>query len=302
MDDSVEELYQSIEDALEGSSPDQFFPDSELETVLSEESVRAALKYLLEERKKLRKPEQEPSNQSFIDNLTKFVLEKANKIFGILVMVGAPWHIQRFYSNGLGNNVLPVAQHRQDPQDRRGRHTGRLVTVRPLETENQDQDRVSVQTVGEIFSSVPTNNSNVPAWNSPEITSFCNTWQWAFLAPVFKSGEFSKKLSSDIRLPYTTYEAPESQSMDSEKHRNGGFGDVQDRCIHHDHLEFPKEVCWRRRLRFHSLCDYSHVLAYPTTRFISRNLLTTNHRTESHRLHRWKTKLPRGGQKASASD
>jgi len=235
-------LCSLIHDELEGpdndntagdDDKDKFLPDPVLkgnarkdpsieEDLLSKEYVEATLEYLIHDDKGLRMPAEG------LSGMIDFIRTDARKIFTALVLAGATCHIQRFHSKRLGDAVLPVT---------RKRHV-----VRSCNAGDPEQ----AEKVKQVFSLTRGIGSDgtVPGWEVSQITSFCD-WQWAVLAPVFKAGAFNHKFPSSIRLPYTTYEAPETQeseTMVTEKHRNGGFGDVQDRCIHQQHLIFGGEV------------------------------------------------------------
>ncbi|KAM7210489.1 Protein kinase-like domain containing protein [Rhypophila decipiens] len=189
-----------------------FVPNPLFNELVSQESVTAILQHAVPDRN---------TADSYLDNLTSFVVRSAPKIFANLVLMEKPSLIQSFYANAVMDDVHPVhfdLWERENGVSSIGRHG----------TYDGRQGKVK-----DVFSS--------PGWEQGDITSFCQT-QWRFLAPVFDGQEFwHDKLDAHMPMPFLDSNVrPADSSQSCSGHIEtikGGFARVEYRVIHKDHIK-----------------------------------------------------------------
>jgi len=132
-------------------------------------------------------------------------------------MMGKPCLIKQFFDNKLGQGVLPVSCVFD-----RGSYCFRVKS-----TKNGDY----ADKVHKTFSQ--------PPWESYEIETFCLN-QWIYTSPIFKRDKFRYEFELGVILPYTLCDEVPATPTES---KNGGYGVVDQKSIHADHIELlPGQV------------------------------------------------------------
>lgn len=187
-------LWDEIRGVMEGESPADFFPKSKFETILTKDKIEATLQFY---RSKL-------GGQS-VAKLAKFIIDDAYPIFAAVVWMVKPWLITSFYIHEVSKEDMPI---RYTDRGKRVEFTG--VTVRGQEIDTMFRGADS-------------------AWIEADIEHFCQTVQWKFTAPVFKSDTFRYEFARQTILPFTTTPIESG---------HGGSGRVEIVTVHKDHINY----------------------------------------------------------------
>jgi len=236
-------LYWNLDFSFEGRDNDNtggFLPATKLEKLVTTESVKPILENLLDSNDgRLPLPEG-TSKDAYIDDLTAFATDRASKIFAILIMMEAPWHIQRFYSRKLGHTILPVMRKRTESG----------IEVRSCSEQSPTvAEREVFRDVFFVNGEPVPGAGGLPGWGYAAIGHFCSH-QWAFLSPVLDHGVFRRDVWSKAPMPYTTF-SPPSEPQHSILKADGridhgnttpGNSEVEHRCIYYSHLRFKRET------------------------------------------------------------
>ncbi|KAG9237327.1 hypothetical protein BJ875DRAFT_454144 [Amylocarpus encephaloides] len=148
-----------------------------------------------------------------IEELTEFVLKKAQRLFALLVMNDMVRLLDLFYSNDFGDDMFPIEQLRLD----NGRETvNRSKPERTIQS-IQTQKKISYTDQG-IY--------------GDKIRNLCIYWQWEIFVPIFSSNNSVYALRPLSNLPFL-------KKYQGDKKTETNFSIISHVSIHRSHLDFP---------------------------------------------------------------
>lgn len=137
------------------------------------------------------------------DKLTEFVLQKARKVFLILVYLEDLTALSGLHACGFDDRSLPVETRTPDEKIRRGRSRWEVASLNET-THNFDNNRL-----WPVFET----------WRTPNILAF-EAHQWKFLAATFSEAKFYYTFPKECPLPFLP---PEDGDKDP---RTGHYSNV----------------------------------------------------------------------------
>lgn len=183
-----------------GLETQKFFPKDIFDSLMTSDNVKSVLVEVVP--------------QQSIDELARFILKSAKRVFAILVCIGKASAVKEFKNGGFTDDSLPVGieDMEGDPD---------VWTVRSYQTGSDFQ-------VG----GQPWTMFHPKTWAYKDISDFCER-QWLYMAPIFRLDDpFERKFHMRLPLPFIA----NRQEVPS------NFSTVIEMEIHPAHIDIPRLV------------------------------------------------------------
>ncbi|KAF2734668.1 HET-domain-containing protein [Polyplosphaeria fusca] len=180
------------------SSSRRFLPEAVLQRLLTKDVVEATLALHSSKFKK----------KVDVKDLTAFVCNDALKIFAILVWEEKEKLIERFFTTGFRDVMLPVT---------RKPNSDSAWDVEPFEAKFKEM-------------SIATETFTRHEWKASAVNHFCTNDQFLFLSPVFNQDQFRYTFHEQCPMPFL--------NRDKDARRGSNFSVVDKWRLHRDHFQY----------------------------------------------------------------